>query len=203
MIISYFKSKKALHYFHWSCNYPKWGTATAYTQFLKELPVLLDDIPLGFRRAMWFMHDGAPVQFSIRALQCLNETYPSRWIGRDEIQFSQLDHKIKFYRFFCWGHLKAFKLCIRFFLPQSLKKPYYCFMHVFFNLPLLMWQPLCSLICFNYAIYTTTRVLSGIKTRNHGVQTQVRYCWTIMASNRVISDYPGIFDRICRSMHRL
>lgn len=80
-----------------------------YSQFLREdLPVLLDAIPLRVRMEMWFMHDGAPAHFSIRARQFLNEVYPNRWIGRGGPQFwparspdlNPLDFSI-------WGHLKT------------------------------------------------------------------------------------------------
>jgi hypothetical protein len=37
----------------------------SYMHFLeRELPALLEDIPLETRHQMWFMHDGAPAHFS-------------------------------------------------------------------------------------------------------------------------------------------
>ncbi|WP_258318249.1 hypothetical protein, partial [Escherichia coli] len=55
----------------------------AYVQFLREVhPVLLEEVPLGVRRDMFFMHDGAPAHFSQAARQHLTETYANQWIGR-------------------------------------------------------------------------------------------------------------------------
>lgn len=80
-----------------------------YSQFLQEeLPVLLDGIPLDVRMAMWFMHDGAPAHFSIRARRYLNETYPYRWIGRGGPQFwPARSPDLNPIDFSTWGHLKT------------------------------------------------------------------------------------------------
>jgi hypothetical protein len=54
-----------------------------YLGFLRHiLPELLEDIPLGARRRMWFQHDGAPPHFSIDVRNHLNMTFRNRWIGR-------------------------------------------------------------------------------------------------------------------------
>lgn len=80
-----------------------------YSHFLQEeLPVLLDDIPLGVRRAMWFMHDGAPAHFSLRARQYLDETYENRWIGRGGPQlWPARSPDLNPLDFSTWGHLKS------------------------------------------------------------------------------------------------
>jgi hypothetical protein len=55
----------------------------AYCVFLQEvLPVLLEDVPLPFRRDMWFQHYGALAHFSAEAKLHLNTQFPDRWLGR-------------------------------------------------------------------------------------------------------------------------
>jgi hypothetical protein len=44
-------------------------TGENYLNFLNvDLPGLLEEIPLEIRRAMWFMHDGAPAHFTLNDL---------------------------------------------------------------------------------------------------------------------------------------
>lgn len=62
---------------------PRRLTGETYHNFLQnELPILLEDVPVQLRRQMYFMHDGAPPHFSLLARQCLDASYPRRWIGR-------------------------------------------------------------------------------------------------------------------------
>ena len=84
-------------------------TGEVYRNFLEEtLPQSLEDVPLATRRAMWFMHDGAPAHFSVVARQFLTATYGDRWIGRSgphlcparSPDLNPLDY-------FLWGHLKS------------------------------------------------------------------------------------------------
>ena len=43
-------------------------TGQRYTMSLSDtLPLLLDDVPLGVRRRMWFQHDGAPAHNAVNA----------------------------------------------------------------------------------------------------------------------------------------
>lgn len=46
------------------------------------LPELLAEVPVMERFFMWYMHDGAPPNFSLVARQFLDEHYRNRWIGR-------------------------------------------------------------------------------------------------------------------------
>lgn len=80
-----------------------------YSQFLREeLPGLLDEVPLDVRRAMWFMHDGAPPHFSLGTRQVLNERYPNRWIGRGGPQnWPARSPDLNPLDFSTWGHLKT------------------------------------------------------------------------------------------------
>jgi hypothetical protein len=58
-------------------------TGENYLNFLNvNLPGLLEEIPLEIRRAMWFMHDGAPVHFTLNVRHFLNVSYGPQWIGR-------------------------------------------------------------------------------------------------------------------------
>ena len=61
-----------------------WTTSQRYTKFLSDtLPLLLDDVPLGVRRRMWFQHDGAPTHNAVNPRRHLNEVFGNRWIGRN------------------------------------------------------------------------------------------------------------------------
>jgi hypothetical protein len=58
-------------------------TGENYLNFLNvDLPGLLEEIPLEIRRAMWFMHDGAPAHFTLNVRHFLNVSYGPQWIGR-------------------------------------------------------------------------------------------------------------------------
>lgn len=80
-----------------------------YRHFLEfTLPELLENVPLVVRRAMWFMHDGAPPHFSIVARQFLDATYGENWIGRAGPQsWPPRSPDLNPLDFFLWGHLKA------------------------------------------------------------------------------------------------
>ncbi|CAH1394400.1 unnamed protein product [Nezara viridula] len=55
----------------------------SYLHFLQNnLHELLEDIPLGIRQRLWFMHEGAPAHFSNSVIDCLN-AYGARWVGRN------------------------------------------------------------------------------------------------------------------------
>lgn len=55
----------------------------SYHVFLEDvLPDLLEDVPLGVRRDMWFQHDGAPAHFGQQVRDYLTTTYGPRWIER-------------------------------------------------------------------------------------------------------------------------
>jgi hypothetical protein len=57
-------------------------TGQNYLEFLQnELPEQLEDVPLATRIAMYLQHDGAP-HYTRLVVQHLNDTFPSRWIGR-------------------------------------------------------------------------------------------------------------------------
>ena len=59
-------------------------TGQRNTMFLSDtLPLLLDDVPLGVRRRMWFQHDGTPAHNAVNARRHLNEVFGNRWIGRN------------------------------------------------------------------------------------------------------------------------
>jgi hypothetical protein len=46
------------------------------------MPDFLADVPMIIRRELHFMHDGAPVRFSLVSRRYLNRKLPGRWIGR-------------------------------------------------------------------------------------------------------------------------
>jgi hypothetical protein len=58
-------------------------TEHSYLNFtVNTLPELLEDVPLGRRAQMWFIHDGALFHFTITVREHLQNTYPERWVGR-------------------------------------------------------------------------------------------------------------------------
>jgi Transposase. len=81
-----------------------------YLQHLRELPDLLDDVPILLRRDMWFMHDGAPAHFSVPVRNFLNENYEDKWIGRGNdapVHWPPRSPDITPMDFFLWGTVKS------------------------------------------------------------------------------------------------
>lgn len=80
-----------------------------YCHFLRnDLPALLEEVPLGIRRQIWFMHDGAPPHFALIAREFLNNNYPARWIGRGGPQlWPARSPDLNPLDFFLWGYLKS------------------------------------------------------------------------------------------------
>lgn len=79
-----------------------------YRRFLtRNLPVLLEDIPLNLRQSMWLQHDGAPAHYSLQVRQFLNRAYPGRWIGRGgTIRWPPRSPDLNPIDFFLWGYFK-------------------------------------------------------------------------------------------------
>ena len=88
---------------------PRRLTGQTYLDFLQNmLPLLLEDVPLGLRQAMWLMHDGAPAHFSINVRRHLNTTFPGRWIERgDPVAWPARSPDLNPLDFWFWGHLKS------------------------------------------------------------------------------------------------
>ena len=54
-----------------------------YLRFLrKDIPNLLEDVPLRQSKQMWFRHNGAPAHFHISVRRYLNTRCGERWISR-------------------------------------------------------------------------------------------------------------------------
>lgn len=83
-------------------------TGQIYLEFLRDsLPLMLDDIPLDIRRAMWFMHDGAPVHFTRDVRNHLDQNFPERWIGRgSDVLWPPRSPDLTTCDFFLWGYVK-------------------------------------------------------------------------------------------------
>lgn len=79
-----------------------------FLDFLENvLPDLLEDLPLGLRRNMWFLLDGAPAHFSVHVRNWLNGHYPNRWVGRNgPVVWPPRSPDINPIDFFLWGHIK-------------------------------------------------------------------------------------------------
>jgi hypothetical protein len=83
-------------------------TAQRSRDFLETvLPGLLEDVPLAVRQRLWFQHDGAPAHYGEDVRQCLNATYPRRWIGCEGlIARPPRSPDLTPMEFFLWGNLK-------------------------------------------------------------------------------------------------
>lgn len=80
----------------------------AYCHLLEQLPVLLEEVPLQIRQHLWFMHDGAPAHFSIRARTHLDEVYANQWIGRGgPVNWPARSPDLNPLDFCIWGYLKS------------------------------------------------------------------------------------------------
>jgi hypothetical protein len=57
---------------------------------------------------MWYMHDGAPAQFSRAVIDVLSNTYHDRWIGiGGPTAWSPPSPDLNPLDFYLWGHLKT------------------------------------------------------------------------------------------------
>lgn len=84
-------------------------TGIAYEHFLKEeLPILLEDVPLGTRMTMIYQHDGCPAHYYRGVRQWLDVNYPEKWIGRGgPIPWPARSPDLTPCDFHIWGHMKA------------------------------------------------------------------------------------------------
>jgi len=84
-------------------------TGQNYLDFLQnELPKQLEDIPLATRIAMCFQHDRAPSHYTRHVMQHLNDTFPTRWIGRgSNINWPPRSPDLTPLHFCLWGLMKS------------------------------------------------------------------------------------------------
>jgi hypothetical protein len=84
-------------------------TGENYLNFLNvDLPGLLEEIPLEIRRAMWFMHDGAPAHFTLNVRHFLNVSYGPQWIGRGgPTAWPPRSPDLNSCNFYLWGYMKS------------------------------------------------------------------------------------------------
>jgi hypothetical protein len=84
-------------------------TGENYLNFLNvDLPGLLEEIPLEIRRAMWFMHDGAPAHFTLNVRHFLNVSYGPQWIGRGgPTVWPPRSPDLNSCDFYLWGYMKS------------------------------------------------------------------------------------------------
>ena len=88
---------------------PERLTGNVYKIFLEEvLPGLLDNVPLGIRRRLWFQHDGAPAHYALNVRRFLDQQFPNRWIGRGgTVSWPPRSPDLTPLDFFVWGHMKS------------------------------------------------------------------------------------------------
>jgi hypothetical protein len=84
-------------------------TDNDYRDFIShDRPKLLEDVPLGVRARMWYMHDGAPAHFSRAVRDVLNNTYRYRRIGRGgPTAWPPRSPDLNRLDFYLWEHLKS------------------------------------------------------------------------------------------------
>lgn len=89
--------------------FPQRLNGAIYLDFLRnQLPILLEDVPLGVRNEMWLLHDGAPPHYAVGVRDFLNETLPERWIGRGGfVEWAPRSPDLNPMDFFFWGYLKT------------------------------------------------------------------------------------------------
>lgn len=83
--------------------------AESYLNFLEhELPPLMEDVPLGIRRNLFFMHDGAPPHRGHFVTEWLNENFQGRWIGNNSphVTWPPRSPDLNAMDFFFWGAMK-------------------------------------------------------------------------------------------------
>lgn len=82
-----------------------------YHRFLAhQLRLLLEEVPVGVRQRMWFMHDGAPAHFSRLARDWLSNpnNFGNHWIGRGgPVAWPPRSPDLNPLDFFFWGHCKS------------------------------------------------------------------------------------------------
>lgn len=89
---------------------PRLDSETYHRFLTRTLPPLLEDIPIGVRRRMWFMHDGAPAHFSRLARNWLSQpnNYGNHWIGRGgPVPWPARSPDLNPLDFFFWGYCKT------------------------------------------------------------------------------------------------
>lgn len=81
----------------------------SYEEFLRNnLYMLLENVPIEYRRGMIFQHDGCPAHFRISVREWLNETFPQRWIGRGgPIPWPARSPDLTPCDFYLWSHMKS------------------------------------------------------------------------------------------------
>lgn len=82
--------------------------AQAYLDFLqKQLPDLLEEVPLNIYGSMWLQQDGCPAHYSRTVRDFLDQEYPDRWIGRGgTISWPARSPDLNPIDFFYWGTMK-------------------------------------------------------------------------------------------------
>ena len=71
---------------HWSIFFDKPVNQESYATMIKDW--LIPELSrLNIKGTIWFQQDGAPAHYALSVRQLLNETFPSRWIGRGSDSF--------------------------------------------------------------------------------------------------------------------
>lgn len=82
--------------------------SAAYLHFLqRDLPGLLEDVPLSQRARLLYQQDGAPSHYGRIVTEWFNENYPNRWIGRNgPIHWPARSPDLTVMDFYVWGTMK-------------------------------------------------------------------------------------------------
>lgn len=95
-----------------------------FQRFLNEdLDNILENIPLGLLRRMWFQLDGAPAHFSIGVRHTLNEKFPGSWIGRQgPVPWPAKSPDLTKLDYFLWGYVKDLVYRIPPTTPENMRE---------------------------------------------------------------------------------
>ena len=107
----------SLNVWGWNHSWPSyWPLFIPGSSWLRNVPTvsqnwidsLLDAEPLDVIQRMWFMHDGAPPQFTLIVRQYLDNKFQNRWSGwGGSIEWPAWSPDLNPMDFYFWGHLKS------------------------------------------------------------------------------------------------
>lgn len=88
-------------------------TGQRFLELLRdELPLLTEDVPIGTYRRMFLQMDGCPAHYEVNVRNFLNESYPSRWIGRaGPVGWPARSPDMTPLDYFLWGTMKQRVYC--------------------------------------------------------------------------------------------
>lgn len=88
----------------------------------RDLPELLEDVPLIIRQRMWLQLDGAPAHFQVNVRDLLDTLFPNKWLGRGGPKnWPARSPDLTSPDFFLWGYIKNIVYATPPTTPQNMK----------------------------------------------------------------------------------